>query len=367
MVYYIRYLRTPQVGEASKKGLEITAVVAVTTDLGDSFLSDDVTLLVRVVDATKSGEILCVSEIAWKSGMRASKVNLQCSAKHSNRLVYLHITTRNTIASLTDCDVPAIVDVWSARLTMKPKSKAEALVERRLQLQGKSRVRIWEETGDSIARHIWFVVRCLNHLLLMEYRDASLGCLAYLNSCFDNAKGDSLPLLRKLLTDPESKRLRVLEVGAGCGIVGIALSQLRKCEVVLTDLEDAQTILKSNIDCAAPVSGSSLTRQVLGWGAGLHDLENARFDLVLVSDCIYNPDSSVLLVETLEQLSKHNPNVLIFVAYKPRHEADEVFFNHMRQRNMSVAEEGVIKLPHVMTDYDSSEPQVEAFVYRINH
>jgi len=169
------------------------------------------------------------------------------------------------------------------------------------------------------------------------------------------------------LIDTKSKRLRVLEVGAGCGIVGIALSQLRKCEIVLTDLEDAQDILQSNIDCAVPASGSSLTRQVLGWGAGLDDLENAKFDLVLVSDCIYNPESSVLLVETLEQLTKQNSNLLIFVAYKPRHEADQIFFNHMRQHGMSVAEEGIIKLPHVMTDYDSVEPRIEMYVYRTNH
>ena len=161
MVHYIRYLRTPQIGEASKKSFEITADVAVTTDLGDSFLSADITLLVRVVDATKSGEILDATEISWKSGMRAAKINLQCNAKHTNRLVYLHVTTRDTIASVTACNVPTIVDVWSTRFISKPKSKAEALVERRLQLQGKSWARIWEETGDSIARHIWSVVSCL--------------------------------------------------------------------------------------------------------------------------------------------------------------------------------------------------------------
>ena len=173
-------------------------------------------------------------------------------------------------------------------------------------------------------------------------------------------------MLRKLLTNDKAKHLRVLEVGAGCGIVGIALSQLRKSDVVLTDLEDAQDIMQSNIDCAAPASGSSLKRQVLGWGAGLADLEDTKFDLVLVSDCIYNPDSSVLLVETLKELSDRNTNLLIFVAFKRRHDADDIFFETMQKHDLRVIEEGFIEVPHTMTDHDDNPPQIETFVYKAN-
>ena len=158
MVHYVRFLRTPQVADVSKKTIEVSAVIAVTTDLGDTFFSQDVTILARLVDATNSGEILCSSECPWKSGARAAKINLQCNAKHAGRLVYLHLTTRDTLLAHASCDVPAIVDVWSSAITIKAKAKAEQVVERRLQLRGKSQARIWEETGDSIARHIWFVV-----------------------------------------------------------------------------------------------------------------------------------------------------------------------------------------------------------------
>lgn len=199
--------------------------------------------------------------------------------------------------------------------------------------------------------------------LLTRRRDASLGCLIYLNSCFGNSDDNSLPLLRKLLTEEKSKRLRVLEVGAGCGIVGIALSQLRKCEVVLTDLEDAQEIMQSNVDCATPCSGSSLKRQVLAWGAGLDNLDGSKFDVVLVSDCIYNPDSSVLLVQTLKTLTEQNPHVLIFVAFKRRHDADDIFFQHMQKNELRVAEKSTIVLPHLMTDYDVEQPHITAFTY----
>lgn len=158
MVHYIRYLRTPQIKDVSKKAFELSAVVAVTTDLGDSFYSEDVTLVARLVDATKNGEILCSLHVAWKAGSRAAKVNLECNVKYSGCLVNLHVTTRDTISAQISKTPPAIVDIWSTSFILKPKSRADPLVERRLQLHSKSSARIWEETGDSIARHIWLVV-----------------------------------------------------------------------------------------------------------------------------------------------------------------------------------------------------------------
>lgn len=158
MVHYIRFLRTPQVSDVSRKSLDVSAVVAVTTDLGDAFLSQDLTLVARIVDATRNGEILCSAEFSWKVGCRAVKISVPCNPKLNGRLVCLQVTTRDTIAACASCQVPAVVDIWSTAFHVKPRAKSEAVVERRLQLTGKSTARIWEETGDSIARHIWFVV-----------------------------------------------------------------------------------------------------------------------------------------------------------------------------------------------------------------
>lgn len=201
-------------------------------------------------------------------------------------------------------------------------------------------------------------------MLLTGHRDASLACCGYLTNVFIKKATATLPILEQLLLQ-QARRIRVLELGAGCGVVGIALVQLRKCEVVLTDLGDAQSILQTNLDCATPAAGSSLRRQVLGWGLGLDQLSSPKFDLVLVSDCIYNPDSSVLLVETLTDLASQNPAVLIFVAYKRRHDADDVFFQKMKENNFVVAEADSIAVPHTMTDHDTSEPRVETFVYKL--
>lgn len=155
MVHYVRFLRVPQVSSVLKKGFELTAVIAVTTDLGDSLLTQDVTLIVRIVDATGNQEILSTSESQWKSGTRALKVNVPVSVKLNGRLIYMHITTREAISAYANNKMPAIIDIWSAQFMIKASVRSEPVVERRL--QGKTTVRMLEETGDSIARHIWFV------------------------------------------------------------------------------------------------------------------------------------------------------------------------------------------------------------------
>lgn len=199
---------------------------------------------------------------------------------------------------------------------------------------------------------------------LTLHRDAGLGFLILFRQIIPKVTTKELPSLQQLLLNAPTSRLKVLEVGAGCGIVGIAFAQLRKSEMVLTDLEDAQEILQSNVDVATPLAGSSIRRQVLEWGPSIEALSEPSFDLVLVSDCIYNPDSSLLLVESLLELSKHNSNLLILVGFKRRHDADDLFFTRMQETGFTVVEECTIALPHNMTDYDVSPPKIEMFVYR---
>lgn len=157
----------------------------------------------------------------------------------------------------------------------------------------------------------------------------------------------------------------MLELGAGCGIVGVAFAQLVKCDMVLTDLDDAQEILASNIKCATPLTGSTIKAEVLDWASGLGDSSNAKYDVVLVSDCIYNPDSSLHLVEILRQLALRAPNVLILVGFKRRHEADTVFFERMQQTGFKAVGTIDIPLPHTMTEQDTADPMAEFYTYTL--
>ena len=162
----------------------------------------------------------------------------------------------------------------------------------------------------------------------------------------------------------EVRRLRVLELGAGCGIVGIALAQLVKCDMYITDLEEAQHVLAKNIKCASPVTGSSIRAGVLDWTLGLDDSSNYTFDLILVSDCIYNPDSSVHLVEILRQLATRAPDILILVGFKRRHETDTIFFDRMRATDFELVQTINLPLPHSPTEPDSDTPTAEFYTYK---
>ncbi|OAL23169.1 hypothetical protein AYO20_11037 [Fonsecaea nubica] len=327
MVQYIRFLRTPQ-SDVGKKAIDISAVVAVTTDLGDAFFSEDVELLADVVEANSPHGVLYSQTIKWQASTRALKFAVHCPGKYLSRPVRLHVTTKETETASQALEIPKILDVWSCVFLLSDKQRTDPIVERRIALSNRSVVRMWEETGDSIARHIW---------------DASLGFLVYFAHALSTSPIDGMSLLVSLFKS----------------------SKLVKCDLLLTDLEDAQEILASNIRCAAPVAGSTVRSEVLDWASSLDDSSNANYDLILVSDCIYNPDSSLHLVETLRQLATRTPETVILVGFKRRHTEDDLFFARMRTANFDILETLKIPLPYIDTDQDVDRPTAEFFTYKM--
>lgn len=91
--------------------------------------------------------------------------------------------------------------------------------------------------------------------------------------------------------------LNVLELGTGCGIVGMTLaSVVPNCAVHLSDLPEAREIVEKNItDYSLQLGNASkLSFEELDWD---HELParlarpDSKTDLVLASDCTYNADS----------------------------------------------------------------------------
>ena len=125
-----------------------------------------------------------------------------------------------------------------------------------------------------------------------------------------------------------SSGLKILELGSGCGIAGIAFAQLwPQCQVFLTDLTEAMDVLESNIGQAAPAAGTHLSCALLDWGEAFPEaLRSIIFDVVLVSDCTYNSDSIPALVKTFSMIAATSPNVLLLVSLKVRHSSEAIFF-----------------------------------------
>jgi predicted nicotinamide N-methyase len=155
-------------------------------------------------------------------------------------------------------------------------------------------------------------------------------------------------MLNTLLQTPT--RLRVLELGCGVGIVGISLGRAKNCDVILTDLPEAQEIVERNIRANSnpePKTESIFTFMPLSWENPLPpEVKRAPVDLILVADCTYNADSSPSLTKTLSRLLKLSPKAPVVVAMKIRHPSELIFFKLMEGFGLAQAYHHVLHLPH---------------------
>ena len=152
--------------------------------------------------------------------------------------------------------------------------------------------------------------------------------------------------------------VNVLELGSGCGIVGMALAHLwPNCNVMLTDVSDAEDLVLKNLRSLDLAAGSKVAFEGLDWVSPVlpEYCRNTRQDLIVVSDCTYNEDSIPALVRTMKLISQGSPEILILVALKRRHANEGVFFTRMEREGFCNVDSTKMLLPHVWSPADSSE------------
>ncbi|XP_041834653.1 EEF1A lysine methyltransferase 3-like [Melanotaenia boesemani] len=123
----------------------------------------------------------------------------------------------------------------------------------------------------------------------------------------------------------ELKGRRIIELGAGTGVVGILAARLG-ADVTLTDLPLALPQLQANVSGNMPSSGwpsASPTVLPLSWGED-HLKFPSDWDLVLCADIIYLPETYPLLVETLVHLCKKE--TMVYLSSKMRKEHRTPYF-----------------------------------------
>ena len=150
MVHYIRFLKAARVISRTSKAVSVTALITISTDLGDTFLLSDANLTSFLIAADKTGSILCKNELHWQRGLRELPILLTAHLGLGVSLLRMHVSQCAASGFL-----PPILDAWSAPFKPITDSRAAALVERQLSLSWLPPLKIWEETGNSIARHIW--------------------------------------------------------------------------------------------------------------------------------------------------------------------------------------------------------------------
>jgi len=181
--------------------------------------------------------------------------------------------------------------------------------------------------------------------LLTRDRDGSLALTAYIDQVVALQAETSMPLLERALITATYKKLNVIELGCGCGVVGIALSQtVPDCDVLLTDLPEVDELVARNIGVASPAMSSHLEFAALDWDAPLPAAVQSRnFDIIVAAECIYNTDSIPPLVKTLSALVKRSPKAVVVISTKFRHDSERMF--HDLAAKAGLIESSSAKLP----------------------
>lgn len=156
----------------------------------------------------------------------------------------------------------------------------------------------------------------------------------------DSRTGPLSATLSSLCTD--QKRLRILELGSGTGLVGIVAAAILSANVTLTDLPHVLPNLQFNVDTNAAVvaaAGGSLQVSSLRWGE-VEDAEHVgrEFDLILASDVVYYDDLYEPLLETLRLLffgggdvCRDEKEMVFVMSHLRRWKKDSSFFKKARK------------------------------------
>ncbi|XP_014859706.1 PREDICTED: protein-lysine methyltransferase METTL21B-like [Poecilia mexicana] len=131
----------------------------------------------------------------------------------------------------------------------------------------------------------------------------------------------------------ELRGRRVIELGAGTGVVGILAARLG-AEMTITDLPLALPQLRANVSANVPPAGwPSAPPAVLPlcWGED-HLAFPSDWDLVLCADIVYLPETYPLLVETLAHLCKNGAVVYLSSKMRREHRTQSFYKEHLQSR-----------------------------------
>lgn len=156
---YIRFLKTPRVVADRKTGKsDVYCLITITSDLGDSFLPYHVELSAELLSAKAPEQPLIWRTVHWTSGTRSLPVTFPLPKALASSSLRLRVgvepkARHDGYEQLSDDGHRGIVSAWSAEFSVSV--EAVRLVERRFTVARDQQLSIWEETGESIARHLW--------------------------------------------------------------------------------------------------------------------------------------------------------------------------------------------------------------------
>jgi len=200
--------------------------------------------------------------------------------------------------------------------------ETEILGHRSETARGTIEVKLLQQRLKGIAHQLWPAAS-----LLCRYVDANL------DSVFSPHGGID--------------RCRVLELGAGVGLVGVYLSLLGCEKVILTDLPEALEILRLNI--SRNNAGNTASAMPLSWGNAQEtesvvsvlldrvdvDEKDGTPPLIVAADCVYWESLFDILVDTL-YLVCHRTGARVLMSHIRRWKKDAKFFKLCTKKGLNV-------------------------------
>ncbi|KAK4131193.1 hypothetical protein BT67DRAFT_164341 [Trichocladium antarcticum] len=126
---------------------------------------------------------------------------------------------------------------------------------------------------------------------------------------------------------------RILELGAGGGLVGLTVA--RGCggldhPVFLTDMAEMESLMQHNITLNGLEDRAKA--RILNWGEPLSkEVVDLKPDIILAADCVYLEPTFPLLMQTLQDLLALAPSATVFFCVKKRRRADNQFLRVARK------------------------------------
>ncbi|XP_017218884.1 uncharacterized protein LOC108196212 [Daucus carota subsp. sativus] len=146
--------------------------------------------------------------------------------------------------------------------------------------------------------------------------------------------------LSSLLNRPHLGPLRILELGSGTGLVGIAAAAILGAHVTVTDLSHVIPNLKFNAEAnmnAVGLNGGKVEVAALGWGVEKEMeaiKENDEYDVIMGSDVVYHDHLYNPLLQTLKYflLGDRTKKEMVFVmSHLKRWKKESVFFKKAKK------------------------------------
>ncbi|KAF0695337.1 Aste57867_13848 [Aphanomyces stellatus] len=215
---------------------------------------------------------------------------------------------------LSDANTIFVLPVWSDLISrimpLSTSSSSDSISLRCFSAPSHPPLAIEERYGEAMASHAWDAGICLASYLL--YQQASI-----------------------FQTRPN---MRVLEIAAGCGVLGLAVATMLppSASIILTEKPATLPLLQRNV--ARHPSLASLVHVLpLEWAH--HDnivavcaaIAPATLDVLLLADVLYHWAAHAALVSTVASLA--SPTTIIFLAHKHRSKVSTAALRRLVESN----------------------------------